>query len=370
VKILSIVGARPQFVKAAPLLREFARRTCEHVLVHTGQHYDYEMSQVFFDQLQIAPPDYSLGVGSDSHAAQTAEMMRRLEPALAAQQPDWVLVFGDTNSTLAGALTAAKMKLRIGHVEAGLRSFNRAMPEEINRIVADHVAGLLFAPNPGAARQLAAEGIRSGVHLVGDLMLDLALETSAMLPPRPDIARRLGVAGKEYAVATVHRASNTDDADAFGRIAAGLRRIGMPVVFPVHPRAASLARRFLPAGASDPVVVVEPMPYQDMIALVRGARVVLTDSGGLQKEAVVLGVPCVTLRDETEWPETLESGWNALAGTDPERIAALAARPAPKRPSAFFGSDGGCARRIADVLLDGSAQSREPAREVLAGLSG
>jgi UDP-N-acetylglucosamine 2-epimerase len=352
-KIATIVGARPQFVKSALLLREFERREIEHRLVHTGQHYDYEMSQVFFDQLGLPQPDYSLGCGSATHAVQTAEMMRALEPVLEREHPSYVVVFGDTNTTLAGALTAAKLRTPVVHVEAGLRSFNRSMPEEINRVIADHVSSVLCAPSQRAADQLAAEGIRAGVHVVGDLMIDLVKMVRDALPERPPILERLGLESRAYALATVHRASNTDDPHAFADIVSGLRRLPLPVIFPVHPRSAALVRGF-DVGASDGIVPIQPLPYEDTIALAAHARVVLTDSGGLQKEAVFMGVPCVTLRDETEWSETLEDGWNALAGTDPSAIERLALRPRPLSPSRSFEADGSCAGLIADILMEGA----------------
>ena len=346
-----MVGARPQFVKSALLLREFERREVEHRLVHTGQHYDREMSQVFFDQLGLPQPDYSLGCGSASHAVQTADMMRALEPVLEREYPSFVIVFGDTNTTLAGALTAAKLRMPVVHVEAGLRSFKRSMPEEINRVIADHVASVLCVPSERAAQQLASEGIRAGVHVVGDLMIDLVKMVRDELPERPPILERLALEPGSYALATIHRAANTDDPHAFSDVMSGLRRLPLPVIFPVHPRSAPLVRAF-EVGAGDGIVPIEPLPYEDTIALAAHARVVLTDSGGLQKEAVFLGTPCVTLRDETEWGETLEDGWNALAGTDPSAIERLALRPRPLSPSRSFQSDGFCARRIADLLTE------------------
>jgi UDP-GlcNAc3NAcA epimerase len=351
VKILTVVGARPQFIKAAILSAELARRPdCREVLVHTGQHYDFNMSQVFFDDLELRRPDHELEVGSASQAEQTGEIMRRLEPVVAAEQPDWLLVFGDTNSTLGGALVGAKLCVPVAHVEAGLRSFNRAMPEEINRIVADHVASLHLVPNERAAKQLETEGVRNTIRVVGDLMVDLAKETSRRLPRPSPVAARYGLAPGRYAVATVHRASNTDAPGAFGRIVDGLRRTGLPVVFPIHPRSRMLAEGFRVGAHGDPIIAADPLSYPEMIGLMRDARVILTDSGGIQKEALVLGVPCVTLRDETEWVETLEDGWNALAGTDPDAIARLAARPAPKsRPKAYYG-DGNAAALTADAL--------------------
>lgn len=350
-RVLTVVGARPQFIKAAVLSAEFSKhRDVEEILVHTGQHYDYEMSQVFFDELKLVKPNYHLEVGSASHAVQTAEIMKRLEPHVENERPDWVLVYGDTNSTLGGALVAAKLLVPVAHVEAGLRSFNRSMPEETNRVVADHVASLLFAPHEHAARQLVREGIKERIEVVGDLMVDLVMETAASLPAHSPILDRFGVAPGGYGVVTVHRASNTDDPLAFARIVKGLRRLKFPVVFPVHPRTTQLAQQALAGERGDNIIACEPLSYRAMIALQRHASVILTDSGGMQKEAYALGVPCVTLRKETEWVETLNDGWNALAGTDPDAIARLALRKAPVKERRPHYGDGRCARRICEAL--------------------
>ncbi|HZZ65313.1 MAG TPA: UDP-N-acetylglucosamine 2-epimerase (non-hydrolyzing) [Candidatus Baltobacteraceae bacterium] len=348
-RVLSVVGARPQFVKAALLSAEFARRGIEEILVHTGQHYDHGMSDVFFEQLSIPQPRYHLGVGSASHGAQTGEMLRRLEPVVESERPDWLLVFGDTNSTLAGALVGAKMHVPVAHVEAGLRSFNKRMPEEINRIVADHVGDLLLVPNAQAAQQLAAEGITRGVCIVGDLMVDLATQAAQQLPAQPEILARLNLHPKAYAVATIHRASNTDDPATFARIIEGLRGVSLPVVFPVHPRTRAIAAA-QNVGEGDNIIVCDPLSYVEMIGLTAHAEVVFTDSGGLQKEAFVLKVPCVTLREETEWIETLEDGWNVLAGSDPQKIRASSIRPIPSHQAAPYG-DGHAAALIADALI-------------------
>jgi UDP-N-acetylglucosamine 2-epimerase len=355
-RVLSCVGARPQFVKAAVLSVELERRGIEELLVHTGQHYDVSMSDVFFKELSLPKPAYELGVGSGGHGAQSGEMMRRLEPIAIETSPDWMLVYGDTNSTLAGALVAAKLGIPVAHVEAGLRSFNRAMPEEINRIVADHVSELLFVPNARAAEQLAREGIVDGVRVVGDLMVDLATKMAAAVPEFPEVLDRFRVMPQNYAVATVHRASNTDDAATFARLIDGLRGCGLPVVFPVHPRTRAMASA-AGAGENDNIIVTEPLSYSDMIALMARARVVFTDSGGLQKEAYVLRVPCVTLREETEWVETLEDGWNVLVGSDPTAIAASCRRRLPSTHGEPYGS-GDAAALIAGALLgeaDGNA---------------
>ena len=347
-KILSVVGARPQFVKAALLSAEFAKRGINEVLVHTGQHYDRSMSDVFFEQLSIPAPKHHLGVGSANHGAQTGEMLKRLEPIVEQESPDWVLVYGDTNSTLAGALVAAKLHVPVAHVEAGLRSFNRSMPEEINRVLTDHIADLLFVPGAKAAAQLATEGITCGVRIVGDLMVDLALKMAVTIPAKPAVLERAGVLPGGYAVATIHRASNTDDPQTFHRLLQGLRNVHMPVVFPVHPRTRKVAER-AGAGRNDNLVLIEPLPYAEMMSLVCRSKVLFTDSGGLQKEAFVLKVPCVTLREETEWIETLEEGWNVLAGSDPEKIATEANRTRPARQGTPYG-DGHAAEHIVDAL--------------------
>lgn len=349
-RVLSVIGARPQFVKAALLSAELKRSGIEEVLVHTGQHYDRAMSDVFFEQLHIPAPKHHLGVGGGGHGAQTGEMMKRLEPVVESEAPDWLLVYGDTNSTLAGALVGAKLHVPVAHVEAGLRSFNKAMPEEINRIVADHVGDLMLVPNDAAARQLAREGVSRGVRVVGDLMVDLAMRVLSEMPPKPPILDRFGVADRTYAVATIHRASNTDDPATFQRIIEGLRATGMPVVFPVHPRTRAVAER-VGAGNGDNLILCEPVPYMEMMALISRAATVFTDSGGLQKEAFVARVPCVTLREETEWVETLQDGWNVLAGSDPAKIAAGAKRPAPASQGTPYG-DGHAARKIAQALLE------------------
>ncbi len=352
-RVLSVVGARPQFVKAALLSAELARRGMDEVVVHTGQHYDREMSAVFFEELRLPEPAHNLGVGGGGHGEQTGEMLKRLEPVMQQERADWVLVYGDTNSTLAGALAAAKLHIPIAHVEAGLRSFNRTMPEEINRIVADHIADLLLVPTSHAAKQLAQEGITQGVRVVGDLMVDLALQAAAGVPARPPILDRFQLQASAYAIATIHRASNTDDPQTFRRILQGLRAVDWPVVFPVHPRTREVAR-LAGAGDGDNLILCEPLPYAQMLALVARSAAVFTDSGGLQKEAFVLKVPCVTLREETEWLDTLEDGWNVLAGSDPSKIAAAAKRPVPMRQATPYG-DGHAARNIVDALQERAA---------------
>ncbi len=350
-KLLTIVGARPQFVKAAVLSRTLGRHGIDEVLVHTGQHYDYAMSTIFFEELALAPPAYSLDVGSSSHGKQTGDMLALLEPIVEREAPDWLLVYGDTNSTLAGALTAAKAGVPLAHVEAGMRSFNRSAPEEVNRIVADHVSNLHLVSNDLARRNLVAEGLGAAVVIVGDLMIDLALETARALPAVPAIATRLGVAAGTYALATIHRAINTADRDTFGRLIEGLRATGLPTIFPVHPRTRTLAHEFAVGAPGDSIRTCDPVSYAEMIALERDARVVLTDSGGMQKEAFALGVPCVTMRDETEWVDTLTGGWNVLAGSDPAAIARGALRRLPTADRTALPFVGECAERIATALV-------------------
>jgi len=344
--IVTIVGARPQFVKAAAVSRALRSRHRE-VLVHTGQHYDSNMSAIFFEELDIPPPDINLAVGSGSHGAQTGAMLARIEAVLLAEQPDWVLVYGDTNSTLAGALAAAKLRIPVAHIEAGLRSFNRAMPEEINRVLTDHLSNLLLCSSQTAVANLAREGIVAGVTLVGDVMADalrLAVERASST-----ILESFSVQEGAYALTTVHRAENTDDPVRLRGILSGLEKLNIPVVFPVHPR----ARRAIAAlGWTPPprMHLIDPVGYLAMIALMRGACVILTDSGGIQKEAYWLGVPCVTLRDETEWVETVAYGWNVLVGTDPERIVAAARQPRPTTPRPPLYGDGYAAERCVAAL--------------------
>lgn len=347
-KIVTIVGARPQFIKAAAVSRVL-RRQIREVLVHTGQHYDGNMSQVFFEELEIPPPDCNLGIGSGEHGAQTGAILAAVEKVLLKEKPDRVLVYGDTNSTLAGALAAAKLHVPVAHVEAGLRSFNRRMPEEINRVLTDHVADLLFCPSQTAVDHLAAEGIRAGVHRVGDVMYEALMHAGRLAERNSRALERLQLAPGAYALATIHRAENTDDPARLGRLVAALQEVArtLPVVFPVHPR----TRRRLPDLAPGRGLhLVEPLGYLDMARLETRAALILTDSGGIQKEAYWLRVPCITLREETEWVETVQQGWNVLAGADPERIVRCA--QAAQRPKA--GTDAyegaGSVQRLVTVL--------------------
>jgi len=312
-KVLTVVGARPQFIKAAAVSRAIAvAQNCEEVLVHTGQHFDADMSQVFFDELGIPTPQYNLDIHGGGHGEMTGRMLIALEPVLKAEKPSAVIVYGDTNSTAAAALCAAKLSIPVVHVEAGLRSFNRRMPEELNRIVADHLSDMLLAPTRLAVNNLAREGITQKVHHIGDVMYDVTLYATARAAQHSTVVERLGLVDKEFAVATVHRAENTDDPRALKAVMDLLRAEARtrPMVVPLHPRTRAAAAS---AGVSlEGLLVVPPVGYLDMHRLLSGAAKVFTDSGGLQKEAYFHRVPCVTLRDETEWLETVEAGWNRL----------------------------------------------------------
>ena len=339
--ILTVVGARPQFIKAAPVSAALARAGLREVLVHTGQHFDAQMSDVFFDELGLRPPDHHLQINSLGHGAMTGRMLEALEQVMLEARPAKVLIYGDTNSTLAGALAAAKLNIPLAHVEAGLRSFNRRMPEEVNRVLADHVSTLLFCPTHTAVANLNAEGISQGVHMVGDVMYDATIAAVKRARERSNILDAQGLTQGGYAVATVHRAENTDDPERLTRILAWLEGAARQrrIVMPVHPRTRKLldARRWAPTG----VKLLPPIGYLDMTMLLANAVEVFTDSGGLQKEAYFHRVPCVTLRDETEWVETIEAGWNRL-WTRPVRVAA-------RHEIADYGS-GDAAEQIAALL--------------------
>lgn len=356
VRIASVVGARPEFVQVGTLTRAIPSYGAEidHVLIHTGQHYDTNMSQDFFDNLGLPNPHHRLGVGSASQGVQTGEMLTRLDPLLSELAPDAVLVFGDTNSTLSGALAAAKLHIPVAHVESGLRSFNLRMPEEVNRRLTDHLASVLFCPSPGAVANLAAEGITEGIHLTGDVMYESLQHTLGLVGDGKDVLETLGVAPGAYALATVHRSENTDDPARLSQILLGLSdlaRDGLDVVFPVHPRTRS---RMEPGLVAAGVRLVDPMGHPEAMALVRDAALVLTDSGGLQKETYWLETPCVTMRDETEWVETVSAGWNVLAGADRKAILDAARKVTsghlpPRAP--LYGEGTRVSAAILDALL-------------------
>ncbi len=347
--ILTVVGARPQLIKAAAVSRALAASAAlKERLVHTGQHFDAGMSDVFFDELGIPAPAHHLGIHGGGHGDMTGRMLIALERVVAAERPDCVLVYGDTNSTLAGAFAAAKLNIPVAHVEAGLRSFNRRMPEEINRIAADRLSDLLFCPTRASVENLAAEGIAAGVHMVGDVMYDVTLHAGAAARAKSRILERLGLAPKGYALATVHRAENTDDPAALAAVLDYLRAQAhaQPVVLPLHPRTREAAQR---QGLTfDGIAVTEPLGFLDMHRLLANAAGVFTDSGGVQKEAYFHRVPCVTLRGETEWVETIEFGWNRLWRGPDWR---------PRRDIPDYG-DGHSAEKIVAILADRSASLR------------
>lgn len=348
-RVVSIVGARPQFVKLAPIAKAFTAAGIDHKIVHTGQHYDVNMSESFFVDLGIPAPDLHLGVGGGSHGVMTGRMLEQLDPILEGLAPDWVLVYGDTNSTIAGTLSAVKLHLRVAHLEAGLRSFNRRMPEEHNRVLTDHAADLCLAPTNAAMEHLAAEGLAERSVLVGDVMTDVCLQVrdSLLADPRPGI----GLPEEPFVLATVHRADNTDDPDRLQAVLDALGSLGVPVVLPLHPR---LRARCAAAGIEierGGLTVIEPLSYPEMVNAVLQARGVVTDSGGLQKECFLLGTVCTTIRTETEWVETVANGWNVL---DPEltHLKTLAIRPAPAPDESAPYGTGHAAQEVARVLLE------------------
>jgi UDP-N-acetylglucosamine 2-epimerase (non-hydrolysing) len=351
-KIVSIVGARPQFIKCAPVSHEL-RKKHEEVLIHTGQHYDPEMSDVFFDELQIPKPDYHLDVGSGSHGKQTGAILERVEDVLLKEIPGLVLVYGDTNSTLAGALAAAKLHIPVAHVEAGLRSFDRTMPEEINRVVTDHISDILFCPTKTAMDNLAHEGLTTGTYMVGDVMVDALRNNTSISERNSQIIELLGLKRGNYFVATVHRPANTDDRQKLAAIIEAFGESGKDVVFPVHPRTKKYLHEYgLWDSLSGNIKCIEPLGYLDMLHLMKHAKKILTDSGGIQKEAYIMGIPCITMRENTEWIETLTGGWNVLVGADKQKI--LAAIMADGRTSAdntVFGK-GDTAKRIVKIIQE------------------
>ncbi|NRP15023.1 non-hydrolyzing UDP-N-acetylglucosamine 2-epimerase [Marinobacterium sp. xm-a-152] len=350
-KVLTIIGARPQFIKAAVVSRAFKehRPDVQEILVHTGQHYDANMSDVFFDELEIPKPDYNLGIGGGTHGQNTGRMLEKLESLMLEVQPQWVLVYGDTDSTLAGALAAAKLHIPVAHIEAGLRSFNRKMPEEINRVMTDHIAEILFAPTETARQNLFTEGISEAkIKLVGDVMYDATLfykekARKPQLPPQLDI--RVG----DFALCTIHRAENTDDPQRLKNIFQGLADSNASIVFPMHPRTKGKVANF---GIAIPenVWAIDPVGYLEMVWMEANCRLVATDSGGVQKEAYFFGKPCVTMRDETEWVELVEAGWNTLVGSNAKKISdALSGLSYPESTEFHYGK-GNAAELIVDIL--------------------
>jgi UDP-GlcNAc3NAcA epimerase len=347
-KVLTVLGARPQFIKAAPVSR-ILRQRHEEFLLHTGQHYDDAMSDLFFRQLAIPVPDRNLDVGSGPHGAQTGLMLAGIEAAAIEQRPNWLLVYGDTNSTLAGALAGAKLHIPVAHVEAGLRSFDRRMPEEVNRVVADHISTLLLCPTTIAVANLKREGVEQGVLEVGDVMFDAYQQNLEVARSASRILDKLGLEPSGYQLLTVHRADNVDRRDRLAAILRGVSESGRHVVFPVHPRTrAALGGARVEAGEN--VKLIDPVGYLEMLVLEENAEAIVTDSGGVQKEAYFAGRPCITLREATEWSETVEAGWNVLVGTDPAAIAGAMSsfRPSAERPILY--GDGHASERVVEAI--------------------
>lgn len=338
--VLSVVGARPQFVKAGAVSRALEEAGFEETLVHTGQHFDKEMSELFFTELDLHEPEVNLGISGGSHAAMTGRMLEALGAEFESRSPEMVIVYGDTNSTLAASLAAAKLHIPVAHVEAGLRSFNRQMPEEINRVLTDHMSTLLFCPTSDSVSNLANEGITQGVHHVGDVMYDTVLSVRELLQSRTPARVELGLEAQSYVIATVHRAENTDSRESLTRVFDHLRSYDQPVVLPLHPRTAAVCESW--GVSTDGLTIVAPLGYLDMASLVADASVVVTDSGGLQKEAYFHQVPCVTMRGETEWVETVDAGWNRLWGTDYK---------SPRRAITEYGT-GHASRQIIGIIKE------------------
>lgn len=361
IKVLTIVGTRPEFIQTAPVSRALREHATE-ILIHTGQHYDQEMSDVFFRDLGLPHPEINLGVGSGSHAFQTGTIMMKIEPIMLAEQPDWVLVYGDTNSTIAAALTAAKVQRPVAHIEAGLRSFDRTMPEEINRIMTDHLSDLLFAPTEAAVRNLQSEGIREGIVTVGDVRVDVLTDLSRKSGNRIEALRRsAGLSENQpFALATIHRPANTDDLDNLRGIIQGFSELTLPVVLPAHPRLRKMLQQHQ-ITPGDNLRLLAPAGFLDMVAWINACSVVITDSGGLQKEAYILERPTVTVRTSTEWIETVEAGWNRLCAATPAAIQDAVQQARAHIPSThppFYG-EYGVGQRIYETLRD-HASARHP----------
>ncbi|AXF54569.1 non-hydrolyzing UDP-N-acetylglucosamine 2-epimerase [Salicibibacter kimchii] len=342
-KILTVIGARPQFVKACMLSRWLKiDHDMKEVIVHTGQHYDSNMSDVFFSQLNLAKPDYQLSIGSSSHGEQTGKMLIELEKVMVKEKPDLVLVYGDTNSTIAGGLAASKLDIPIAHVEAGLRSFNRKMPEEINRIVTDHLSSLLFCPSQTAVDHLRNEGIKENVYNTGDIMYDAVLDFKERALEHSNLLSQLTLTANNFYLATIHRGENTDDLKRLSVIIDGLKQLDLPVLFPLHPRTNKQLKKWniTDTNQVSNIMFIEPISYFDMLTIASQAKYILTDSGGLQKEAYMLKIPCLTLRTETEWTETIDSGWNQLVdlSTSKNIVEAVLKTKIPKDYSSLFGN--------------------------------
>jgi UDP-N-acetylglucosamine 2-epimerase (non-hydrolysing) len=353
--VIYIVGARPNFIKLAPLIKSI-KGEVDFKIVHTGQHYDYEMNELFFRELDLPDPDYHLGVGSGSHGYQTGEMLIRIERVLEGERPKLVIVLGDTNTTLAGALAAVKLKIDVGHVEAGVRSHERFMPEEINRVLVDHMSSLLFAPTQRAVANLQSEGIRENIFLVGDVMFDSFLIYHDIAKRYYNIMEELGLKPKDYLLLTVHRAENTDSKERLSNILEAVSGSPWEVIFPAHPRTIAAMKRFSLIERIERVGnvrIIKPLGYLEMLVLEENAKKILTDSGGVQKEAYFLRIPCITLRERTEWMETVEEGWNVLVGADKSRISnAIMNFDGSERYNQYIFGNGGASDRITSIIKD------------------
>jgi len=350
VKIVSIVGARPQFIKCAPVSKE-SRKDHKEIIVHTGQHYDYELSKSFFEDLNIPKPDYNIGIGSGSHGRQTGEMLIEIEKILFYEKPDFVLVYGDTNSTLAGALAATKLHIPLGHVEAGLRSFDRSMPEEINRVISDHTSDILFVPTDTGVKNLQKEGIAKGVYNVGDVMYDALLDNISIARKKTDILKKFGLKEKEYLLATIHRPSNTDNKKNLSSILKAFSEINRKIIFPIHPRTGKFIEKHgLKEKIGKNILIIKPLGYLDFITLEKNAYKILTDSGGIQKEAYMLKIPCITMRENTEWVETVKGGWNILVGANKQKIIDAINNFFPTRKQKEYFGNGNASSKIKEIL--------------------
>ena len=347
-KIITIVGARPQFIKAAPVSKAL-RKQHEEVLIHTGQHYDENMSNIFFNELKIPRPDYNLEIGSGSHGMMTGRMIEKLEEIYLKEKPDFVLVYGDTNSTLAGALAASKLLIPVIHVEAGLRSFNKAMPEEQNRILTDHISKLLLVPTEDAVKNLSNEGIRKGVHNVGDVMYDAVLMFKELAKTKEALLEDLECKTGEYILTTIHRAENTNDINRLKNMIEALNECGENVILPLHPR----TKKFIEGyglSFNENIKVIDPIGYLEMLMLEENSKMIVTDSGGVQKEAYFMGKPCITMRDETEWVETVQCGWNVIVGTDKEKIKQNIKTFRPTTEQQLIFGDGNASEKILNLI--------------------
>jgi len=347
-KILTVVGARPQFIKAAAI-SNVIRNEHEEILVHTGQHYDENMSKIFFNELKLPNPNYNLGVGSGGHGVQTGNMLIKLEELCMMEKPDMLLVYGDTNSTFAGALCASKLLIPVAHIEAGLRSFNMNMPEEQNRILTDHISKYLFVPTTSAVKNLKEEGITKGVHNVGDVMYDATLNFTEISKEKSNIMQKLDLSQKEFILTTIHRAENTNDINRLKNIIEALNESTKKIVLPLHPRTKKYMNDY-GLTFNNNITIIDPVGYLDMINLEMHCKKIVTDSGGVQKEAFFMNKPCITMRDETEWVETVENGWNIVVGTDKSKILDGIINFVPTKAKQNIFGDGHAAERILKII--------------------